>query len=134
MFTGFESKLVIYIFIQTNVELFLKNDCFLLQFENTVKALGTVFVTLKKPAPFRNPFNYYALYPGGTLTSDPSSCTVLVTDKVRRTVKFLCAIGRGIPIVSEQWLVACKAAKIFLGNGILSQLLILKQVIKCYII
>lgn len=28
----------------------------------------------------------------------------LVTDKVRRTVKFLCAVAKGIPVVTTQWL------------------------------
>jgi hypothetical protein len=31
-------------------------------------------------------------------------CNVLVTDKVRRTVKFLCMLGRGTPIVSPTWI------------------------------
>ncbi|KAG5856238.1 hypothetical protein ANANG_G00005930 [Anguilla anguilla] len=30
--------------------------------------------------------------------------THLVTDKVRRTVKFLCAVARGVPIVTTDWL------------------------------
>ena len=36
--------------------------------------------------------------------------TVLVTDKIRRTVKFMCAVARGLPIVSDQWLLQCKSA------------------------
>lgn len=28
----------------------------------------------------------------------------LVTDKVRRTVKFLCALAKGVPIVTTHWL------------------------------
>ncbi|OAD61358.1 Mediator of DNA damage checkpoint protein 1 [Eufriesea mexicana] len=36
---------------------------------------------------------------------DPTKCTVLVTDKVRRTVKFLCALSLSVPIVSVDWLV-----------------------------
>lgn len=28
----------------------------------------------------------------------------LVTDKVRRTVKFLCAVAKGVPIVTTHWL------------------------------
>lgn len=35
---------------------------------------------------------------------EPSKCTVLVTDKVRRTYKFLCALAQGVPIVSIDWL------------------------------
>lgn len=30
--------------------------------------------------------------------------TCLVTDKVRRTVKFLCALAKGVPIVTTDWL------------------------------
>lgn len=28
----------------------------------------------------------------------------LVTDKVRRTVKFLCAVAKGVPVVTTLWL------------------------------
>ncbi|KAM6307699.1 class I histocompatibility antigen, F10 alpha chain-like [Podargus strigoides] len=31
-------------------------------------------------------------------------CTHLVTDRVRRTVKFLCAVARGVPIITPKWL------------------------------
>nr|CAB3263708.1 mediator of DNA damage checkpoint protein 1-like [Phallusia mammillata] len=41
---------------------------------------------------------------GGSLTDDMHECTHLVTDKIRRTVKFLCAMVRGIHIVSPLWL------------------------------
>ena len=37
--------------------------------------------------------------------------TVLVTDKIRRTAKLLCALGRGIPIVSSSWITQSKSAK-----------------------
>lgn len=37
--------------------------------------------------------------------SDPSKATVLITDKVRRTFKFLCAVAQGIQVVSVNWLV-----------------------------
>lgn len=33
-----------------------------------------------------------------------SDMTCLVTDKVRRTVKFLCAVAKGVPVVTTQWL------------------------------
>jgi hypothetical protein len=39
-----------------------------------------------------------------------------VTDKIRRTAKFLCAMGRGIPIVSQRWLASSKDAKTFQGS------------------
>ncbi|XP_070792774.1 mediator of DNA damage checkpoint protein 1 isoform X2 [Pituophis catenifer annectens] len=41
---------------------------------------------------------------GGTLAESVFDCTHLVTDRVRRTVKFLCALARGIPIVTLDWL------------------------------
>ncbi|XP_076814275.1 PAX-interacting protein 1-like isoform X5 [Clavelina lepadiformis] len=40
---------------------------------------------------------------GGHLTDDMHECTHLVTDKIRRTVKFLCAIVRGLRIVNQEW-------------------------------
>jgi len=45
---------------------------------------------------------YYST--GGNKVDDPAKCTILVTDKVRRTYKFLCALAKGIPIVSIDWL------------------------------
>lgn len=52
---------------------------------------------------------------------DPAKCTVLVTDKVRRTVKFLCALAQAVPIVSVSWLVDSEKAGRFaeLDNYIL---------------
>ncbi|XP_046681496.1 uncharacterized protein LOC124368265 [Homalodisca vitripennis] len=41
---------------------------------------------------------------GGTVVDSPDNCTVLVTDKVRRTVKFLCVLGQGKPIVDPEWI------------------------------
>ncbi|XP_011495083.1 PREDICTED: uncharacterized protein LOC105360010 [Ceratosolen solmsi marchali] len=41
---------------------------------------------------------------GGYITEDPAKCSILVTDKIRRTFKFLCSVARGIPIVSLKWL------------------------------
>ncbi|KAJ8289864.1 hypothetical protein GJAV_G00006190 [Gymnothorax javanicus] len=41
---------------------------------------------------------------GGSLAKGVNDMTHLVTDKVRRTVKFLCAVARGIPIVTTNWL------------------------------
>ncbi len=40
-----------------------------------------------------------------------AECTHLVTDKVRRTIKFLCAIAAGKHIVSMKWIDECKKAK-----------------------
>ncbi|XP_075594438.1 mediator of DNA damage checkpoint protein 1 isoform X2 [Balearica regulorum gibbericeps] len=41
---------------------------------------------------------------GGSMATSVFDCTHLVTDRVRRTVKFLCAVARGIPIVTPEWL------------------------------
>ncbi|XP_037770119.1 mediator of DNA damage checkpoint protein 1 isoform X3 [Chelonia mydas] len=41
---------------------------------------------------------------GGALAQSVFDCTHLVTDRVRRTVKFLCALARGVPIVTLDWL------------------------------
>lgn len=41
---------------------------------------------------------------GGSIAKDVADMNCLVTDKVRRTVKFLCAVAKGIPIVTTQWL------------------------------
>ncbi|KAM6396229.1 mediator of DNA damage checkpoint protein 1 [Rhynochetos jubatus] len=41
---------------------------------------------------------------GGSMATSVFDCTHLVTDRVRRTVKFLCAVARGVPIVTPQWL------------------------------
>ncbi|CAD1480078.1 unnamed protein product, partial [Heterotrigona itama] len=42
---------------------------------------------------------------GASQVNNPTKCTVLVTDKVRRTVKFLCALALSVPIVSVDWLI-----------------------------
>ncbi|XP_030784824.1 mediator of DNA damage checkpoint protein 1 isoform X5 [Rhinopithecus roxellana] len=41
---------------------------------------------------------------GGSLAGSAAEASHLVTDRIRRTVKFLCALGRGIPILSLDWL------------------------------
>lgn len=41
---------------------------------------------------------------GGCMAEGVADMNCLVTDKVRRTVKFLCAVAKGIPIVTTQWL------------------------------
>ena len=40
----------------------------------------------------------------GSVTGSVTDCTVLVTDKVKRTAKFLSMIAKGVPIVSHAWL------------------------------
>lgn len=41
---------------------------------------------------------------GGSLAKGVADMNCLVTDKVRRTVKFLCAVAKGVPVVTTQWL------------------------------
>lgn len=52
---------------------------------------------------------------GGELADSVNDCTHLVTDRIRRTVKFLCAVARGIPIVTLDWLEKCGKSKCFLS-------------------
>lgn len=56
----------------------------------------------------------FVLYIGGSKVEDPEKCTVLVTDKVRRTYKFLCALAKGIPIVAIDWLTDSESSAQFL--------------------
>uniref|UniRef100_A0A8C7PGG0 Mediator of DNA damage checkpoint protein 1 n=1 Tax=Oncorhynchus mykiss TaxID=8022 RepID=A0A8C7PGG0_ONCMY len=44
---------------------------------------------------------------GGSLAKGVADMTHLVTDRVRRTVKFLCAVARGMPVVTTDWLDKC---------------------------
>ena len=41
----------------------------------------------------------------GAVTESVTDCTILVTDKIRRTTKFLSMVAKGVPIVSASWLV-----------------------------
>lgn len=41
---------------------------------------------------------------GGAMAKGVTDMTCLVTDKVRRTVKFLCGVAKGVPIVTTHWL------------------------------
>lgn len=41
---------------------------------------------------------------GGSLAKGVADMTHLVTDRIRRTVKFLCAVARGVPVVTTDWL------------------------------
>ncbi|TRY70391.1 hypothetical protein TCAL_04836 [Tigriopus californicus] len=50
---------------------------------------------------------------GGSITESLDACTVLVTDKIRRTAKFLCMVARGMPIVSPLWLHSSKESRTF---------------------
>ncbi|XP_004847128.1 mediator of DNA damage checkpoint protein 1 isoform X3 [Heterocephalus glaber] len=51
---------------------------------------------------------------GGSLASSVAEASHLVTDRVCRTVKFLCALGKGIPILSLEWLHQSRKAGHFL--------------------
>ncbi|XP_049620727.1 mediator of DNA damage checkpoint protein 1 [Suncus etruscus] len=51
---------------------------------------------------------------GGSLANSVAEASYLVTDRIRRTVKFLCALGRGIPILSLDWLYKSYKARRFL--------------------
>ena len=55
----------------------------------------------------------------------PEAGTVLVTDKIRRTYKFLCIMGRGKPIVSPDWLFQCQRLGHFVGKFIIFESLLL---------
>ncbi|XP_029598800.1 mediator of DNA damage checkpoint protein 1 isoform X2 [Salmo trutta] len=44
---------------------------------------------------------------GGSLAKGVADMTHLVTDRVRRTVKFLCAVARGVPVITTDWLDKC---------------------------
>ena len=48
---------------------------------------------------------------GGIQTEEMCECTVLVADSMKRTVKLLCMVGRGVPVVGESWLVESRASK-----------------------
>uniref|UniRef100_A0A665VSG8 Mediator of DNA damage checkpoint protein 1 n=1 Tax=Echeneis naucrates TaxID=173247 RepID=A0A665VSG8_ECHNA len=51
----------------------------------------------------------------GSMAKGVADMNCLVTDKVRRTVKFLCAVAKGIPIVTTQWLEKSGKAGSFLS-------------------
>ncbi|KAJ3225004.1 Mediator of DNA damage checkpoint protein 1 [Chytriomyces hyalinus] len=51
-----------------------------------------------------DPFKEVVDWLGASCTEDWKECTHLVTDKVRRTTKFLCALSAGKYIVSTKWI------------------------------
>lgn len=53
---------------------------------------------------------------GGKVTDSPTDCTVLVVEKIYRTNKLLCAVARGIPIVTPDWLIASQKKKRFVDT------------------
>lgn len=48
---------------------------------------------------------------GGKVVNDWQDCTHLITDKVRRTIKFLCALSTGKYIMNTKWLTQCAKKK-----------------------
>ncbi|XP_051261930.1 mediator of DNA damage checkpoint protein 1 [Dicentrarchus labrax] len=52
---------------------------------------------------------------GGSMANGVADMNFLVTDKVRRTVKFLCAVAKGVPIVTTHWLEKSGKAGSFLS-------------------
>ncbi|XP_077548945.1 mediator of DNA damage checkpoint protein 1-like [Haemaphysalis longicornis] len=54
---------------------------------------------------------------GGSLAPSPERCTHLVTDKFRRTVKTMCCIAKGTPIVDIAWIEKCEEAKTFVDHS-----------------
>ena len=54
---------------------------------------------------------------GGVLVESIDDCTHLVTDRVRRTLKFLCGVARGLLVVDAAWLERCKKARKFVGRS-----------------
>uniref|UniRef100_A0A7N8WND1 Mediator of DNA damage checkpoint protein 1 n=1 Tax=Mastacembelus armatus TaxID=205130 RepID=A0A7N8WND1_9TELE len=54
---------------------------------------------------------------GGSMAEGVADMNCLVTDKVRRTVKFLCAVAKGVPIVTTQWLEKSGKAGNFLSTN-----------------
>lgn len=51
----------------------------------------------------------------GKLASSANDCTILVTEKITRTVKFLLALALGRPIVGKDWIESSLKAKRWLG-------------------
>ncbi|XP_060706404.1 mediator of DNA damage checkpoint protein 1 isoform X2 [Hemiscyllium ocellatum] len=54
---------------------------------------------------------------GGEVVESVHDSTHLVTDRIRRTVKFLCAVARGIPVVTPEWLVKSGKSNCFLSTS-----------------
>uniref|UniRef100_A0A3P9J4S6 Mediator of DNA damage checkpoint protein 1 n=1 Tax=Oryzias latipes TaxID=8090 RepID=A0A3P9J4S6_ORYLA len=52
---------------------------------------------------------------GGSMAKGVADMNCLVTDKVRRTVKFLCALAKGVPVVTTEWLEKSGKAGTFLS-------------------
>ncbi|KAK7488455.1 hypothetical protein BaRGS_00020240 [Batillaria attramentaria] len=55
---------------------------------------------------------------GGDFAKSVQDCTHLVTDRIRRTVKFLGGLARGVMIVTHQWLESCKSSGMFVDASV----------------
>ncbi|XP_039292269.1 uncharacterized protein LOC111047376 isoform X3 [Nilaparvata lugens] len=60
---------------------------------------NVIFTFIKKSSDLPNKVKKL----GGTIGTSPADCTVLVAEEVKRTVKFLCVVGLGKPIVDPKW-------------------------------
>ncbi|XP_050528094.1 putative uncharacterized protein DDB_G0282133 isoform X2 [Daktulosphaira vitifoliae] len=56
---------------------------------------------------------YFVEKTGGCVTDDITQCSILVTDKIRCTMKILSAIARGVPVVTANWLKHSYTVKMF---------------------
>ncbi|XP_023220548.1 kinesin-related protein 4-like [Centruroides sculpturatus] len=54
---------------------------------------------------------------GGEIVDDPKLCTHLVTDKFHRTVKMMCCVAKGIPVVVSEWLHRCESNDTFVDHA-----------------
>ncbi|XP_067135158.1 putative leucine-rich repeat-containing protein DDB_G0290503 isoform X2 [Centruroides vittatus] len=54
---------------------------------------------------------------GGEIVDDPKLCTHLVTDKFHRTVKMMCCVAKGIPVVVSEWLRRCESDDAFVDHA-----------------
>ncbi|XP_076341014.1 mediator of DNA damage checkpoint protein 1-like [Tachypleus tridentatus] len=52
------------------------------------------------------------------LVDSVMECSHLVTDKFHRTVKMLCCVAKGIPIVSTEWLKKCCASRAYIDHSL----------------
>jgi hypothetical protein len=65
---------------------------------------------------YRKPLETMIRKFGGSVVESWSDCTHLVTDKIRRTSKFLCALATGKFIMNTNWLEACRKNGRFIGK------------------
>ena len=54
---------------------------------------------------------------GGKMADNVYECSHLVTDKMRRTMKFLCCVARGCHIVNFKWIEKCNQQKKFVDSS-----------------